>query len=82
MAWSTQRRPTRSSDSKGSNHCSTKVREGLKQTHAYMDRRTEGHLVIFDVGKSWDNRREENIGDTKITVWGIYVDSGEDYHAH
>ena len=54
------------------------VREGLKQTRAYMDRcaTTEGHLVIFDrtAGKSWDDkvfRREEDIGDTKITVWGM-----------
>ena len=54
------------------------VHEGLNQTHAYMDRcaATEGHLVIFDrtAGKSWDEkifRREEDIGDTKITVWGM-----------
>ena len=54
------------------------VREGLEQTHAYMDRcaATEGHLVIFDrsAGVSWNDkifRREEEIWDTKITVWGI-----------
>ena len=54
------------------------VRDGLEQTHAYMDRcaTTEGHLVIFDrtAGKSWNEkifRREENVGDTKITVWGM-----------
>ena len=54
------------------------VREGLEQTHAYMDRcaAAEGHLVIFDrsANKAWDDkifRREEDIGDTKITVWGM-----------
>ena len=54
------------------------LREGLKQTHAYMDRcaATEGHLVIFDRSPdvSWDDkifRREEDIEDTKITVWGM-----------
>ena len=54
------------------------VHEGLEQTHAYMDRcaATEGHLVIFDrsAGVSWNDkifRREEDIGDTKITVWGM-----------
>ena len=54
------------------------VHEGLEQTRAYMDRcdATEGHLIVFDrtVGKSWDDklfRREEDIGDTKVTVWGM-----------
>ena len=50
----------------------------IEQTHAYMDRcaAAEGHLVIFDrsANKAWDDkifRREEDIGDTKITVWGM-----------
>ena len=50
----------------------------FEQTRAYMDRcaATDGHLVIFDrtAGKSWDEkifRREEHIGDTAITVWGM-----------
>ena len=54
------------------------IREGLEQTHAYMDRcaATEGHLVIFDrsADVSWDDkifRREEGIENTKITVWGM-----------
>ncbi len=54
------------------------VREGLEQTRAYMDRcaATEGHLVVFDrtTGKSWNDkifRREEGIGDAKVTVWGM-----------
>ncbi len=54
------------------------VRVGLEQTLAYMDRcgTLEGHLVVFDrrVGKSWDEkifRREEGMGDTQITVWGM-----------
>ncbi len=51
---------------------------GLEQTRAYMDRcaASEGHLVIFDrtAGVSWDDkifRREEDVGDAKITVWGM-----------
>ncbi len=51
---------------------------GLEQTRAYMDRcaASEGHLVIFDrtAGKLWDDkifRREEDVGDAKITVWGM-----------
>ena len=54
------------------------VREGLEQTRAYMDRcaAKEGHLVVFDrtVDVSWDDkifRREEGVGDTKVTVWGM-----------
>ena len=54
------------------------VRAGIDQTRAYMDRcdATEGHLVVFDrtPGRPWDDklfRREERIGDTKITVWGM-----------
>ena len=54
------------------------VREGLEQTRAYMDRcaAEEGHLVVFDrtAGVSWDDkifRREEDVGDTKVTVWGM-----------
>ncbi len=51
---------------------------GLDQTRAYMNRCTpsEGHLVIFDrtAGMSWDDkifRREEGMGATKVTVWGM-----------
>ena len=54
------------------------IRDGLEQTDSYMDRSaaTEGHLVIFDrtAGRSWDEkifRHEEDVGDTKITVWGM-----------
>ena len=54
------------------------VHEGLEQTCAYMDRcaATEGHLVIFDrtTEVSWNDkifRREEGIGNAKITVWGM-----------
>ncbi len=54
------------------------VREGLEQTRAYMDRcaAEEGHLVVFDrtVDVSWDDkifRREEDVDDVKITVWGM-----------
>ena len=54
------------------------IRDGLEQTDSYMDRSaaTEGHLVIFDrtAGRSWDEkifRHEVDIGDTKITVWGM-----------
>ena len=36
----------------------------------------EGHLVVFDrtAGKPWEDkifRREEGVGDTKVTVWGM-----------
>ena len=54
------------------------VRDGLEQTRAYMDRcnAAEGHLVIFDrtEGKSWGDkvfRRDEDIGGTRIAVWGM-----------
>ena len=54
------------------------VREGLRQTRAYMDRcaATEGHLVIFDRDehKSWEERiyrRKEEEGDPPVTVWGM-----------
>ncbi len=54
------------------------LREGLKQTRAYMDRcaAAEGHLVIFDRGadRSWDEkvyRRDEAEGGAPVTVWGM-----------
>ena len=54
------------------------VQEGLKQTAWYMDRcgAESGHLVVFDQrpGKSWEERvfrREEKVGETPITVWGM-----------
>ena len=54
------------------------VREGLRQTRAYMDRcaAAEGHLVIFDrtEGTAWDQkvyRREEAAGGAPVTVWGM-----------
>ena len=54
------------------------LREGLRQTRAYMDRcaAAEGHLVIFDraAGKAWDQkvyRQEEANGGAPVTVWGI-----------
>ncbi len=54
------------------------LREGLRQTRAYMDRcaAAEGHLVMFDrvEGKAWDEkvyRREEAAGATPVTVWGM-----------
>ena len=53
------------------------VREGLRQTRAYMDRcaATEGHLVIFDrdEDKSWEERiyRRKEEGDPPVTVWGM-----------
>ena len=53
------------------------VREGLKQTAAYMDRcgAESGHLVVFDTrpGRSWEERlyrRDERVGDKAVTVWG------------
>ena len=56
----------------------TAIAEGLKQTVWYMDRcgAESGHLLVFDQrpGKSWEERvfrREEIIGDTPITVWGV-----------
>ena len=54
------------------------IREGLAQTHAYMDRcgAVEGHLVIFDrtPGKEWQEklfRRHEPAGGPPIMVWGM-----------
>ena len=54
------------------------IREGLKQTRAYMDRcgAGEGHLVIFDrtPGKAWQEklfRRQEPESRPPITVWGM-----------
>ena len=54
------------------------LREGLRQTRAYMDRcaAAEGHLVIFDrdEAKPWDEkvyRREEREGGARVTVWGM-----------
>ena len=54
------------------------LREGLAQTHAYMDRcgATAGHLVVFDrtADKSWDDkvfRSDHTVGDTCVTVWGM-----------
>ena len=56
----------------------TSVQEGLKQTVWYMDRcgAESGHLVVFDQrpGKSWEERvfrREEMVGKTPVTVWGM-----------
>ena len=54
------------------------LREGLRQTRAYMDRcaAAEGHLVMFDraEGTAWDEkvyRREEAAGAEPVTVWGM-----------
>ena len=54
------------------------VRDGLRQTRAYMDRcaAVEGHLVIFDRREDtpWDDkvyRRELAEGAAPITVWGM-----------
>ena len=54
------------------------LREGLRQTRAYMDRcgSDEGHLVIFDrtEGKPWAEklyRREETEDGARVTVWGL-----------
>ena len=54
------------------------LREGLRQTRAYMDRcaAAEGHLVIFDraEGKDWDRKvycREDADGGAPVTVWGM-----------
>ena len=53
------------------------IREGLKQTLAYMDkcRGESGHLVIFDRdgSKPWEERifrRDESLGGRAVTVWG------------
>ena len=54
------------------------IRDGLAQTHAYMDRAnaTECHLVIFDrtANKGWDERtfhRTEQHEGASIDVWGM-----------
>lgn len=54
------------------------LKDGLQQTADYMDmnKATEGHLVIFDRRSTatWDEkiyRRQELVGDKKITVWGM-----------
>ncbi len=54
------------------------IREGVRQTLAYMDRcdATEGHLVVFDrtADKPWDDKvfqREETAAQRTITVWGM-----------
>ncbi len=54
------------------------IREGVRQTRAYMDRAGSGagHLVVFDrrKGRSWEERiflREEEAGDGVVTVWGM-----------
>ena len=56
----------------------TTVRQGVRQTANYMDRcaAESGHLLIFDQrpDKSWEERifrREEFLGDTLVTVWGM-----------
>ena len=53
------------------------IREGLKQTLAYMDKcgGESGHLVVFDrdESKPWEEkifRREESLAGRGITVWG------------
>ncbi len=54
------------------------IEEGAEQTWNYMDKcgTDEGHLVIFDrnPGRSWDEkifRREKEVKDKKIQVWGM-----------
>ena len=54
------------------------LREGLRQTAAYMDRcgADEAHLVVFDrgTGRSWDDkvfRRDETAGGAPVTLWGM-----------
>ena len=54
------------------------IREGVRQTRAYMDRAGSGagHLVVFDrrEGRSWEERifrREEEAGGAVVTVWGM-----------
>ena len=56
----------------------TIIQQGLRQTVEYMDRcaAESGHLLIFDQrpDKSWEERvfcREERIGETLVTVWGM-----------
>jgi len=52
--------------------------EGLKQTHAYMDRcgTEDGHLVVFDRRPdiSWDEKifqRRKSFESSEIVVWGM-----------
>ena len=54
------------------------IEAGLRQTGWYMERcgANSGHLLIFDQrpSKSWQERifrREERVGETPITVWGM-----------
>ena len=54
------------------------VKRGLNQTAAYMDisGAEAGHLVIFDMrkGRTWKDRlfrEERELGERKITVWGM-----------
>ena len=54
------------------------IQEGLSQIGAYMERCgvDEGHMVVFDRSekRSWDDkvfRREETVGDRRVTVWGM-----------
>ena len=54
------------------------IREGQKQTAAYMDRggAESGHLLIFDMnpGKSWQERvfrRDPEPGGPPVTAWGM-----------
>ena len=56
----------------------TALEKGLRQTAWYMDRcgAESGHLVVLDqrTGKSWEERifrRDEIVGETPITVWGM-----------
>lgn len=56
----------------------TTIRNGLRQTAAYMDRcgADSGHLLIFDQrpGKTWAERifrKEQTHGEISITVWGM-----------
>ena len=56
----------------------TIVRQGLRQTAAYMDLcgAESGHLVVFDMrpGKTWEERiftRDREPGQPPITVWGM-----------
>ena len=56
----------------------TTIRNGLRQTAAYMDRygADSGHLLIFDQrpGKSWAERifrKEQTRGEISISIWGM-----------
>ncbi len=59
-------------------HPGRTIREGMRQTRAYMDRAgsAAGHLVVFDrrEGRSWEERifrREEGAETGVVTVWGM-----------